>query len=294
MAHQKSITSVLDYIENHLEDDLSLNTLAAVGNYSPFHFHRLFKDSTGQTVNNYVTRKRIEHAAAILLRHPEISVSALSLHYHFSSNASFTRAFKKFYGLSPREFRKNGKGKYSKIHKQNSKNGQVTSEFQNYVCATKNKPMNKHINVKLEDELHFASIDFVGKQNSEKAFGELLSWSEANGLLQNDNFKLASIFYDSLKITAPEHVRMKAALLIEKPLSNEDKILNLTFPKGNYIIGHFEITMEDFERCWTSMFIYMNNNGHKKAERPAFQLYHNDFRTHPEKKCIVDLYIPIT
>ena len=125
---------MLDYIDTHLEDDLSLATLAAVGHYSPFHFHRLFKRATNQTVNNYVSRKRIEKVAAILLRNPEISISELSLQYQFTSNSSFTRTFKKFYGLNPSEFKKKGKGKYSKIRQVNSKNGQVITKFQDYVC----------------------------------------------------------------------------------------------------------------------------------------------------------------
>jgi len=83
---------------------LPLNEVAKVANYSPYHFHRIFKSETGQTPNYYINRKRIELAAAVLLCEIRITISELALRYHFTSHSSFTRAFKKFYGLSPSEF----------------------------------------------------------------------------------------------------------------------------------------------------------------------------------------------
>jgi len=293
-VHKKSINTVLDYIENHLEDDLSLKTLAAIANYSTFHFHRIFKESTNQTVNKYVSRKRIEKAAAILLRNPEVSISDLSLQNHFTSNSSFTRAFKNVYGISPTKFRKHGKGKYSKIRQVKSKSGQVEREFQSYVCSSNNKQMNEKIKVISQTEMHFACLNFIGMHNSETTFNELMAWAGMRGLLRHDAFKMATIFYDSLKITAPEQVRMKAGILINKPFKTAEGISIVTFPKGNYIKGHFEINLNAFEQSWTSMFMFMNHKGYEKSEQPAFQLHYNDFKKHPEQKCIVDLYVPIT
>ena len=153
--------------------------------------------------------------------------------------------------------------------------------------------MEANIKVKSVDEMHFACINFIGKQNSENAFSELISWSESKGLTRHNDFKLVTIFYDSLKITAPELARINAGILIKAPFENEERISMVTFPKGTYIIGNFEIGLEEFKNAWTSMYMYMNKNGYKTSPLPPFQIYHNDFRQHPEKKCIVDLYIPV-
>lgn len=61
------INRVVDYIEAHLDDEHSLETLSQVAHFSPFHFHRIFKALTGETVNNYVKRIRLQKAGSMLI-----------------------------------------------------------------------------------------------------------------------------------------------------------------------------------------------------------------------------------
>ena len=124
----KRINTILLFIDENLNSELSLETIANLGFYSPFHFHRIFKAITNETLNSYITRKRIEKTASILLHQKNVSITELSLQCGFNSNSSFTRTFKKFYGLSPSELRKS-KPKYSKIRQVESKYGQEKSDF---------------------------------------------------------------------------------------------------------------------------------------------------------------------
>lgn len=54
------INQVIDYVRSHLDEELSLQTLASLATFSPFHFHRIFKALTGETVNDFVRRVRLE------------------------------------------------------------------------------------------------------------------------------------------------------------------------------------------------------------------------------------------
>ena len=54
------INRVLDYIEENISGDLSLRTLASVAAFSPYHFHRIFRALTGETVNGFIQRIRID------------------------------------------------------------------------------------------------------------------------------------------------------------------------------------------------------------------------------------------
>jgi len=54
------VNRVLDYISEHLDEDLSLSRLSGVGCFSPFHFHRIFQAVTGETLNSHVRRVRLE------------------------------------------------------------------------------------------------------------------------------------------------------------------------------------------------------------------------------------------
>lgn len=65
------INRVIDYIEANIDKDLSLEELANVAHFSPFHFHRIFSAMVGETLNGFTQRIRIEKAAAKLVLNPK-------------------------------------------------------------------------------------------------------------------------------------------------------------------------------------------------------------------------------
>ena len=68
------INRVIDYIDGNLDKTLDLNTLSDVANFSPYHFHRIFTAFTGETLNNFVQRIRIEKAASLLINESEVPI----------------------------------------------------------------------------------------------------------------------------------------------------------------------------------------------------------------------------
>src|ERR1700676_2598212 len=92
---------VLEHIDQHLDQPLDLERLAEVAHFSPFHFHRLFSAWMGETVGDYLHRRRVEIAATRLVAQPRIPVLQLALSVGFGSAEAFARAFKKRFGCSP-------------------------------------------------------------------------------------------------------------------------------------------------------------------------------------------------
>lgn len=118
---------VMDFVERNLERELSLKSLSEKANYSPYHFHRVFVKITGETLNSFIIRKRIEKIASILTVGTDESFGDLAFKYGFSSGNAFSRAFKKFYGVNPTEF----KEKFSKI-------GVEVLTYDKYICRINN------------------------------------------------------------------------------------------------------------------------------------------------------------
>src|SRR5215467_8764141 len=85
---------VLEHIDRHLEEPLELDALAGVANFSAFHFHRLFSAWMGETLGEYVRRRRLEIAALRLVSQPNTSVLRVALSVGFGSAEAFARAFK--------------------------------------------------------------------------------------------------------------------------------------------------------------------------------------------------------
>jgi AraC family transcriptional regulator len=102
--HQQRIARVLTYIQDNIGAPLLLEDLAAVANFSPFHFHRIFTAHTGETLSGYIRRVRLDRAANQLLVSRE-PVTAVALNAGYETPAAFTKAFKQHFGQPPAEFR---------------------------------------------------------------------------------------------------------------------------------------------------------------------------------------------
>lgn len=293
----KRINNILLFIDENLDQELTLETVAKIGNYSPFHLHRIFKAITNENINEYVTRKRIEKAASILMHKKEITISELSLQYGFNSNSSFTRTFKKFYAISPSEFRKTHSDKFSKIGKLDSKNGQENGIADQYICNINNHKnwikMKAKIEIKELPKLDLAYITQIGHNGMQDAYSKLIKWATPKGLLENEDLKIITVYHDSFKITDPDKVRMSACISLKEKFNVDGEIGLTTIESGKFIVGHFEIGIHEFEKSWSGLFIWMNENGYKKADRNPYEIYYNNFNEHPEKISIVDFCIPI-
>ncbi|MEN0061324.1 MAG: AraC family transcriptional regulator [Myxococcota bacterium] len=98
------VNRAVDHVRNHLRSALTIASLARVAHVSPFHFARLFKASTGETVTRFVQRARLERAAALMQRSPRRELGDIALDAGFRSASNFARVFRTHYGQAPREW----------------------------------------------------------------------------------------------------------------------------------------------------------------------------------------------
>lgn len=97
----------IDFIERNLKEEICLEEIAAQACFSPFHFHRIFKAKTGQSVGEYTRKRRLAEAADELLATSR-RVIDIALDYRFQSQEAFTRAFRRSFGITPAAWRKRG------------------------------------------------------------------------------------------------------------------------------------------------------------------------------------------
>lgn len=98
------IQEMVVYINEHITEDLSVQRLAKIAMFSPYHFIRIFKKETGFTPHEYIVHVRI-NMAKFLLKNTKASVKDICYNTGFSSESSFCVAFKKKTGRTPAEYR---------------------------------------------------------------------------------------------------------------------------------------------------------------------------------------------
>ena len=99
-----TIHFVKRYVKEHLNQDLSLSQISVVTGYNPTYLSRLFKEQTGETLNRYISRKRMEYIAR-LMRDPQISMQQIMDAAGFSTRSYFNQFVKKETGLTPKQYR---------------------------------------------------------------------------------------------------------------------------------------------------------------------------------------------
>lgn len=101
----EAIQNTVDYIEEHLQEEIHIEDLAQIASLSPFYYQRLFKRLVKKTVNEYIKLRRLARAIEELDTEQN-RILDIAVKYGFSSHANFTRAFKETYGITPESYKK--------------------------------------------------------------------------------------------------------------------------------------------------------------------------------------------
>lgn len=103
---EKLISQTIQYIEQHLDEDLNLNDIAKFTGYSKFHLNRIFSEYVGCTLYQYIMKRRLTNAAKLLV-YSDIPIAQIALEANYESQQAFTLAFRRLYLKTPQSYRDN-------------------------------------------------------------------------------------------------------------------------------------------------------------------------------------------
>lgn len=309
------INRVLDYIDNHLDRELSLTSLAEVACFSPFHFHRIFRAMMGEPLNVFIKRLRLERAAAQLCNLPDKPITDIALDTGFSGSAAFARAFRDFFGMSASQWRETKTEADSKIGKTDSNVGlilgnrrQAASTASVYVEATTpfqqwrlkmSEKLEAKVVVKSLPLRHVAYVRHVGPYKGDEAlfgelFGRLMKWAMPRGILQQPNLECLVIYHDDPNVTEETKLRTSVCFTVPPDTEVSGEIGKMTIPAADYAMAHFEIATDQFEDAWNAVCgEWLPESGYQPADGPTYELCLNNPDEHPEHKHIVEICIPV-
>ncbi len=231
--YRSRINKVIDYVNTNLNNPISLEELAAVAFFSPFHFHRIFVAVTGVTVNNFTNRMRNEKAAR-LLKFSKKSISAISIECGFSSPSTLSRLFKQYFEISPSDYRNGGKIQNSKIRKE-------LYPVNKYHCnLTEEELKNKFpVEIRQFPERRIAYIrvmDAFREGVVLNVFSDMVKWAKKMGLFHSET--IFGMSMDDPEVTPKEKYRYEVCITIPEKfeIDPEDFIQTTTLPKCKYAV----------------------------------------------------------
>jgi len=297
------INKVIEYIEDNLSGDLSLEKLSSVSCFSPFHFHRVFHAFIGETPNDFVARIRVEKAAVQLNYNPDETVTEIAFKCGFSSSSAFARAFKKRFGCSATDWKddKTNANKISKIGITESKNGKEQGLDNPYFeDVIKNISQNKEV-IKMEIEVkempkfHVAYITTYDGYNDNIgiAYEKLCRWAGPRGLFRQDT-KFIGIAFDWPDVTPQDKCRYSACMTVPEGTAPEKEINIKDIPAAKCVVSTYSGPKSGISKFYDELFnVYLAENGFLPDDMPAYEIYMNDPKTDPEQKFVMQACIPV-
>ncbi len=278
--YRLKLASSLEYIEKNITRRLSLEDIAGASHLSPYHFHRVFRELMGETVNDYVARKRLEYAANYLLCSTNTSITEVATSLGYSSAANFAKAFKQYYGISPTELRQP-----EQINREST--GKLSTKYDKAFDPHELHQYSESELTPLESQYFDACLDsmtFVEQEDLPIAYltssqGYDLdtiteNWRKitAFGMSQDipgSKQRLIGISHDNPMLTPADRCRYDTAILIPADLTVTPPYLKTVIPAGRYAIFHYQGPSSAALDLHTYLYTrWLPDNGFEAAHAP--------------------------
>ncbi len=310
------IHRVMDYVEKRLDRQFTLEELARVACFSPFHFHRVFTACTGESLYRFILRLRLERAAHQLLQLPRKSVTAVALDCGFGSSAAFARAFRGAFGVSASEWRTRHRKECQTISKAGQDANAGTgyppavaaamgadgpSPWRAFLSKMATYPPKPAQSVRIEkiEAMTVAYVRHVGPYAGDvslfgRLFGRLFQWAGPRGLIGAQT-KSLTIYHDNPEITDEQKLRISVCITVPPDTRPDGDIGVMTIDGGTYAVARFELDPTEYGGAWSwLMGVWLPSSGYQPDDRAhCFEMYLNDAEQHPQKKHLVDIWEPV-
>ena len=281
MLYFERVNKVILYINNNLNERLDIVALAAVGNYSVFHFHRIMRAYLGESLGAYIVRRRLE-TSVNLLRYSGLPVSDVAFKVGYENPASFNKAFKKRYQVSPNEFRKNF-------------NGLVISEDSKikFNAMENLKSLNPKIKTRKPQKAIFVQALGSYDESAGKAWDRVCEFAKQKKLF-GFSTEFLGISHDDPKVTEAAKLRYEACIAVSKEVKPEGDVGVREIAGGKYAVFTHKGPYEKFINSYNYIYgRWLPENGIVLRDVPGFEKYLNTPQKTKPEKLLTEIWVPI-
>lgn len=274
--YEHRLLNVIDYIYEHVDGELDVNALADVACMSNYHFHRIYREFAGETINVTVRRMRLLKAAALLLR-SNLTQQQIAKQVGYGSVEAFNRAFSKHYGETPHQYRiMRVEERVTLLYPKSNKEYTIMYQVEQHTV-----PAMSLIGVE-----HKGDYMKIGQ-----AFEKLSVMASKLGLI-NENTRFFGIYYDDPKTVEQDKLSAKACISVDvTQLPEEHQFELLNIPSSKVVSLLFEGDYPELEKPYDWLFgEYLPQSNFQLKDFPPFEEYLNDAKNTPPQQLLTRIY----
>ena len=307
-AYQGRINRVMDHIENHIEAPLTLDDLSRVACFSKYHFHRIFKALTGESLFGFIQRVRVEKAAMRLNMDPDAPVTRIALDCGFSDSAAFAKRFKQRFGMAPTQWRKTRRAGLAEVisRAKNFSRAEVISRLKNDSGTPASSTMPDapgavppRVSIQQLESMTIAYIRYIGPYKGdaglfERLYRELFSWALPRHLVPEEGVDCISMYHDDLEITSADHLRVSIGIRVPPATQVDENVSRMVLHAGTYACARFIAGPDDYAPAWDWIYrCWLPQSGFLPDDRPSFEFFPGTENIRCTDKRIVDICVPV-
>ncbi len=281
-AYAARFNQVLDYIETHLDEPLTVEQLSQVVHFYKFHFHRQFAEYTGCSVFRYIQRLRLKQASYKLAFDRRAKIIDIALAAGFENPESFSRAFKNTFNQSPSEFRRQPDWESWHAH---------------YRLKFPERKQTMQVDIVHFATTRIATLEHRGSvERLNDAVGQFIEWRKTSGLSPKQSSRTFGIAYDNPDTTEPDKFRFDIGGEVANDVpANPQGVVTRFIPAGRcarvrHVGSHTrlgESVIYPLYRDW------LPHSGEELRDFPLFFHYLNLIPDTAEHELVTDVYLPL-
>ncbi|UJF33378.1 AraC family transcriptional regulator [Paenibacillus hexagrammi] len=281
----------LEFIQANLGEAITLEDIAKEACLSKFHFHRIFKMVTKESLGQFIQRLRVEKAANTLCNGSAASLTEIALHCGYASSGYFSRAFNSHFGMSASAFRGlSPSEKHQFLQERMQGLPLVKSPLQTV----------DRLDVCMEEipELHVAYVRkcYMDLQEEpviiHRMFDYITAWGQSMGLMA-ESTRVLGIIYDNPYQTALSNYQYDACITVPVSTAAEGMVGTKTVAGGRYAILKLRnVKPSKLEgSIYTLLLEWLPKSGCRIDDRPILEFYYGP---PSESGFTMDFCIPVT
>jgi len=245
----EKINNVQDYIEKHLDEEITVQQLSKIASFSEYHFQRIFKQLTSESLHSFIKRLRLEKAIFLLRSNRKLTIQDIALSVGFSNQASFAKALKEKFRLNASQIKKMNDSEIHQMINKNRTNGKVLTNDSYYTDLIE-------LAIQIVEPLKVLYTRYTGvyKGNSDlfsRLFTKLYCFADKNKLVSQET-RWFVVYHDYSDLTSEEKLRLSVCMSIKNDVSNQGEFGSMELAGGRYAVGKFILGTDEYQGAWNS------------------------------------------